>query len=99
MDVADPTHNQHYCLRWNNHRSNLLTVFDELLHNEEFSDVTLAVDDGRMVNCHRIVLAACSTYFQTLFTKLPPNQHPIIVLKDVRYRRASAEGKGSGGGT
>ncbi|XP_035743366.1 protein tramtrack, beta isoform-like isoform X2 [Vespa mandarinia] len=75
---------QQYCLRWNNHRSNLLTVFDELLQNEAFTDVTLAVDGGLSVKCHKMVLAACSSYFQTLFIDLPC-KHPIVVLKDVKY--------------
>ncbi|XP_012054208.1 PREDICTED: longitudinals lacking protein, isoforms H/M/V [Atta cephalotes] len=82
---------QQYCLRWNNHRSNLLNVFEELLHNAAFTDVTLAVDDGRTVKCHKIVLAACSTYFQTLFHQLPGyNYHPIIVLKDVGFPEIKA---------
>ncbi|XP_046486472.1 uncharacterized protein [Neodiprion pinetum] len=78
------TATQQYCLRWNNHRSNLLTVFDELLQNEAFTDVTLAVDGGASVKCHRMVLAACSSYFQTLFIDLPC-KHPVVVLKDVKY--------------
>ncbi|XP_076181007.1 uncharacterized protein LOC143153545 isoform X2 [Ptiloglossa arizonensis] len=80
---------QQYCLRWNNHRSNLLTVFDELLQNEAFTDVTLAVDGGVSVKCHKMVLAACSSYFQTLFINLPC-KHPIVVLKDVKYSEIKA---------
>lgn len=75
---------QQYCLRWNNHRSNLLTVFDELLHNEAFTDVTLVCEGGAPIKCHRMVLAACSPYFQNLFTDLPC-KHPVVVLKDVKY--------------
>lgn len=80
---------QQYCLRWNNHRSNLLTVFDELLQNEAFTDVTLACDGGTSVKCHKMVLAACSSYFQTLFTELPC-RHPVVVLKDVKYSEIKA---------
>ncbi|KAG7212805.1 hypothetical protein KM043_013062 [Ampulex compressa] len=80
---------QQYCLRWNNHRSNLLTVFDELLQNEAFTDVTLAVDGGASVKCHKMVLAACSSYFQTLFIDLPC-KHPIVILKDVKYSEIKA---------
>lgn len=80
---------QQYCLRWNNHRSNLLTVFDELLQNEAFTDVTLACDGGTSVKCHKMVLAACSSYFQTLFTELPC-KHPVVVLKDVKYSEIKA---------
>ena len=39
-----PGHPQQYCLRWNNHQHNLLSVFEDLLHNEAFVDVTLACD-------------------------------------------------------
>ncbi|CAB0004004.1 unnamed protein product [Nesidiocoris tenuis] len=77
-------HQQQYCLRWNNHRSNLLTVFDQLLQNEAFTDVTLACEGGTSMKCHKMVLAACSSYFQCLFTELPC-RHPVVVLKDVKY--------------
>lgn len=80
---------QQYCLRWNNHRSNLLTVFDQLLQNEAFTDVTLACDGGTSVKCHKMVLAACSPYFQCLFTELPC-RHPVVVLKDVKYNDMKA---------
>lgn len=80
---------QQYCLRWNNHRSNLLTVFDQLLQNEAFTDVTLACEGGTSVKCHKMVLAACSSYFQGLFTELPCS-HPVVVLKDVRYSEMKA---------
>ena len=46
---------QQYCLRWNNHQHNLLSVFEDLLHNEAFVDVTLACDGqqvGRQSVCH-----------------------------------------------
>lgn len=82
---SDMNPNQEYCLRWNNHRSNLLNVFDDLLHTEAFTDVTLALDNGRTIKCHRIVLAACSSYFQNLFLALPATMHAVIVLKDVKY--------------
>lgn len=80
---------QQYCLRWNNHRSNLLAVFDELLRNEAFTDVTLACEGGTSVKCHKMVLAACSSYFQSLFTELPC-RHPVVVLKDVKYSEMKA---------
>lgn len=80
---------QQYCLRWNNHRTNLLNVFDELLQNEAFTDVTLACDGASHIKCHKIVLAACSPYFQSLFTSLSC-KHPVVVLKDVKYLEIKA---------
>lgn len=74
---------QRFCLRWNNHQSNLLSVFDQLLQDESFVDVTLAVE-GQFLRAHKMVLSACSPYFQTLFTD-HPDKHPIVILKDVPY--------------
>ncbi|XP_018899255.2 protein bric-a-brac 1 isoform X2 [Bemisia tabaci] len=74
---------QRFCLRWNNHQTNLINVFDQLLQNGWFVDVTLACD-GRSVQAHKVVLSACSPYFQALFTD-NPCQHPIVILKDISY--------------
>ncbi|XP_014479551.1 PREDICTED: broad-complex core protein isoforms 1/2/3/4/5-like [Dinoponera quadriceps] len=79
---------QQYCLRWNNHRTNLLSVFDELLHNEAFTDVTIAAEGGT-IKCHKVVLVACSPYFQSLFSDLQCS-HPIVVLKDVKLSEIKA---------
>ncbi|KAH8284135.1 hypothetical protein KR054_010858 [Drosophila jambulina] len=74
---------QRFCLRWNNHQSNLLSVFDQLLHAETFTDVTLAVE-GQYLKAHKMVLSACSPYFNALFIN-HPEKHPIVILKDVPY--------------
>nr|CAD7568147.1 unnamed protein product [Timema californicum] len=75
---------EHYCLRWNNHQSNLLGVFSQLLQDESLVDVTLACAEGLSIRAHKVVLSACSSYFQTLFVD-HPNRHPIVILKDVRF--------------
>ncbi|KAJ6635450.1 Protein tramtrack, beta isoform [Pseudolycoriella hygida] len=74
---------QRFCLRWNNHQSNLLSVFDQLLHAETFTDVTLAVE-GQYLKAHKMVLSACSPYFQALFVN-HPEKHPIVILKDITF--------------
>lgn len=45
---------QRFCLRWNNHQINLLSVFDQLLHDETFTDVTLAVE-GQYLKAHKVI--------------------------------------------
>ncbi|XP_034950690.1 protein bric-a-brac 1-like isoform X4 [Chelonus insularis] len=75
---------EHYCLRWNNHQSNLLGVFSQLLESESLVDVTLACTEGPSIRAHKVVLSACSSYFQALFLD-HPNRHPIVILKDVRF--------------
>ncbi|XP_065085375.1 protein tramtrack, beta isoform isoform X3 [Ochlerotatus camptorhynchus] len=75
---------EHYCLRWHNHQSNLLGVFSQLLQDESLVDVTLACSEGASIRAHKVVLSACSSYFQTLFLD-HPTQHPIVILKDVPF--------------
>ncbi|XP_039298489.1 zinc finger and BTB domain-containing protein 49 [Nilaparvata lugens] len=75
---------EHYCLRWNNHQSNLLGVFSQLLQDESLVDVTLACSEGLSIRAHKVVLSACSSYFRSLFVD-HPNRHPIVILKDVCF--------------
>lgn len=73
---------ERFLLKWNNHQSNLVTVFDQLYEQEAFTDVTLACD-GRSFAAHKVILSACSPYFQQLFLS-NPCKHPIIFMRDVR---------------
>lgn len=79
---------QQFCLRWNNYQTNLTSVFDQLLQSESFVDVTLACD-GQSIKAHKIVLSACSPYFQSLFQD-NPCQHPIIIMRDVAWPEMKA---------
>ncbi|XP_065217126.1 broad-complex core protein isoforms 1/2/3/4/5-like [Planococcus citri] len=80
--------NQQYCLRWKNHQPNFISVFSSLLSNETLVDVTLAAE-GKHLQAHKVVLSACSPYFQELFS-INPCQHPIVILKDISYNDLKA---------
>lgn len=54
---------QRFCLRWNNHQPNLVNVMTGLLNSEMFVDATIAAE-GRKIQVHKVVLSACSSYFQ-----------------------------------
>ncbi|KAJ8921777.1 hypothetical protein NQ315_008403 [Exocentrus adspersus] len=74
---------QQYCLRWRYHHSNLQTMFSQLLEREAFCDVTLACE-GRTIKAHKIVLSACSTYFEAILSQYE-EKDPILIMKDVKY--------------
>jgi len=74
---------QYFSLRWNNHPVNLVSGFSGLYNSETLVDVTLAAE-GRHLQAHRMLLSACSDYFQSLFS-VNPCQHPIVILKDVNF--------------
>lgn len=80
---------QQYCLRWNNHQTNLTNVFVQLFQSEEFTDTTLFCEGGPPVKCHKMVLAACSSYFQSVFAEVP-GKHSAVVLKDVGHSEMKA---------
>lgn len=44
---------QQFFLRWNNYQNNLCSVFDRLLQNEDFVDVTLTTE-GKALKCHKV---------------------------------------------
>merc|ERR1711962_315166 len=76
---------------WNNcwdYQHNLLSVFEDLLNHEAFVDVTIACD-GLNLKAHKMVLSACSPYFQSMFYNTP-DKHPVVFLKDVRYDEMKA---------
>lgn len=70
----------HYSLRWNNHQTHILAAFDALLQAETLVDVTLVCAETS-VRAHKVVLSACSPFFQRIFSE-NPCKHPVIVLKD-----------------
>lgn len=73
---------QQFCLRWNNHLPNMVELFDELLGREAFTDAYIACDNGDIIKCHKLILAACSPYFANLLTSTPENS-PLIHVTTV----------------
>jgi len=74
---------QEFCLRWNNHHNVLVSVLDSLLARETLVDVVLAAE-GRSIKVHRLVLCACSQYFEDLLSQQCDKQ-AVVFLKDVRF--------------
>ncbi|XP_073994330.1 uncharacterized protein isoform X2 [Rhodnius prolixus] len=79
---------QQYCLRWKYHHSNLQVMFAQLLERESFCDVTLACE-GKTLRAHKMMLSACSTYFDSIFSK-HEEKDPIVILKDVKFEDIKA---------
>lgn len=74
------TEQEHYSLRWNNHQNHILRAFDALLQTKTLVDVTLVCAETS-IRAHKVVLSACSPFFQNVFAE-NPCKHPVIVLKD-----------------
>ncbi|CAG0925439.1 unnamed protein product, partial [Notodromas monacha] len=79
---------KNYLLKWRNHPNSFMEVLDYLHAEELFIDVTLACDGDRF-GAHKVVLCACSPYFQRLLAE-NPCKHPIILLKGVKSEEMKA---------
>ncbi|KAI4474740.1 hypothetical protein M0802_015468, partial [Mischocyttarus mexicanus] len=80
--------NQQFCLKWNNHQSTLIQNFDTLLESCTLVDCTLAAE-GKYFKANRVVLSACSLYFEGLLSEHYDN-HPVFILKDVKFKELMA---------
>ena len=79
------------CLKWNDFHESVITAFGSLREDKEFTDVTLACEDGRQIEVHKVILAASSPFFQNILNKnVKKYHHPLIYMKGVRIEDLSA---------
>ena len=72
-----------FCLKWNDFQKNVGTAFGLLRQDEDFTDVTLASEDGQQIEAHKVILAASSPFFQTLLKK-NKHAHPLIYMRGIK---------------
>ena len=68
-------------LRWNSHVESLQELFESLLDQQLFVDVTLACDGGSL-RAHRVMLSAVSSYFRRVLSETT-SKCPVIIMRDV----------------
>ncbi|VVC39336.1 BTB/POZ domain,Zinc finger C2H2-type,SKP1/BTB/POZ domain [Cinara cedri] len=73
--------NKSFHLRWNNHLENLRALFECLFNEQILVDVTIACQDG-LLRAHKLILSACSPYFETIFQE-NPCKHPTVIMRGV----------------
>ena len=67
------------CLQWNDFQENVNSAFGRLRDDKEFTDVTLAYEDGRQMEAHKVILAASSPLFEKILQR-SKHPHPLIYL-------------------
>ena len=71
------------CLQWNDFKENITFSFKELREDTEFADVTLACEDGKQIEAHKVVLASSSPLFMELLKK-NKHPHPLIYMRGLK---------------
>ena len=77
------------CLQWNDFRENVSSAFGDLREDKEFTDVTLACEDGQQVEAHKVVLIASSPFFLNIL-KRNKHSHPLIYMRGVKSENLTA---------
>ena len=73
------------CFQWNDFKENVNSAFGRLRSDKEFTDVTLACEDGQQVEAHKVILAASSPFFEKILQK-NKHPHPLIYLRGVKSK-------------
>ena len=71
------------CLKWNDFQDNLNSAFKVLRNDKDFSDVTLACEDGTQIETHKVVLILSSPFFMEILTK-SKHPHPLVYMRKVK---------------
>ena len=66
-------------LQWNDFKENVNSAFGRLRDDKEFTDVTLAFEDGEQMEAHRVILAISSPLFENILQR-SKHPHPLIYL-------------------
>ena len=76
-------------LQWNEFHENLKSFFVDLKCDNDFTDVTLACEDGQQINTHKLILIASSPFFMNLLKK-NKHSHPFVFMRGVTFENLSA---------
>ena len=71
------------CLQWNDFKENITFSFKALRDDKDFTDVTLACEDGQNIEVHKTVLASTSPVFMELL-KRHKHSHPLIYMRGIK---------------
>ncbi|XP_060531134.1 broad-complex core protein isoforms 1/2/3/4/5-like [Cylas formicarius] len=83
--MEKPSSGDQFNLKWNNHMANFIQIFIEHQNQESLVDVTLSCE-GQYIKAHKLILAACSDYFQSVFQIHSNVTQPFILLNGIRFR-------------
>ena len=67
------------CLQWNDYKENVNSAFGRLRSDKELIDVTLACEDGKQIEAHKVVLPSSSPLFGEILQR-SKNLHPYLIF-------------------
>ena len=72
-------------LNWMDFQKNMAASYHNLRENPDYSDVTLVCEDDQQIEAHRIILTACSPFFDTILQR-NKHSHPIVYMRGTKTK-------------
>ena len=79
------TSSEKFCLKWNDFQENIVSSFHGLREDLDFSDVTLACEENKQIEAHRVILSACSPFFRSVL-RMNKHSHPMIYMRGLKSK-------------
>ena len=70
-----------FSLKWNDIQSHVTSAFSMLRTKADFQHVTFVSDDHKQISAHRVVLTACSRFFNDILRQ-NTHSHPLLCLDE-----------------
>ena len=77
-----PSANQGF-IKWQDFNATVTRTFREIKEDGDFCDVTIVCEDDQQMEAHRIILAAASSVFKSMF-KQTWHPHPVVFLRGMK---------------
>jgi len=78
-----PKMSEKLCLKWHDFQENTNSAIGNLRNDQDFTDITLACEDGQQTETHKVILAASSPFFKNLLGK-NKHPHPLVYMRGMR---------------
>jgi len=76
---------ENFVLRWNDFHENITSSFNHLRSSPDFQDVTLMCGFNKVIRAHKVILSACSPYFQSILCHIKSSNPVIVMPQDVHH--------------
>ena len=83
------TSSEKFCLKWNDFQENISSSFRNVHNNPDFSDVTLICEEDQQIEAHRVILSACSPFFDSVLRR-NKHSHPLIYMRGIKAKDMTA---------
>ena len=71
------------CLQWNDFKEIAIGSLESLKDDKDFLYVTLASEDGKQMEAHKLILALSSPFFKNLL-KRNKHPHPLLYMRGLK---------------